>query len=129
MIARAICFSLALMLAACAAPSPVPHEDLRAQAASGQLEAKFDGDRLSLEIKGGAVPLQDFVLMAQEISGKAFVYKVADLKGAHVSFVGQVQLEPANFFSFFQTMLYLQGFACLPQGRGDDEFIKLVKMG
>ncbi|MFT7535787.1 MAG: type II secretory pathway component GspD/PulD (secretin) [Hyphomicrobiaceae bacterium] len=83
------------------------------------------------------MPLMDFIKWVQEVSGKRFTYNAQELSagssaGAGVNFIGTVRIKQnrfqKDFYSFFQTMLYIKGFAIIPRGEGDLELLEIVMM-
>jgi len=87
----------------------------------------------------GKEPMQlvDFVKWAQEMTGKRFTYNAQELVagangGNGVHFLGTFTFKrdefKEDFFSFFQTMLYIKGFALVPRGTGDLELLEIVMM-
>lgn len=79
--------------------------------------------------------LVEFVKWAQEVTGKAFTFNVQDLQGANaapISFLGTLRIKrdrfKEDFFSFFQTMLYIRNFALVPRGEGDLEVLEILSM-
>ncbi len=74
------------------------------------------------------IPLQDFIKIAQRITGKLFMFSAQEVEGVSVAVVGTVRLEADRFFEFFQTMAYIQGFACILRGEGDEELVEVVRM-
>ncbi|MEC7725943.1 MAG: secretin N-terminal domain-containing protein, partial [Planctomycetota bacterium] len=87
--------------------------------------------------ESNGMPLVEFVKWAQEVTGKRFTYTATELQnggsqGNSVSFLGTFRIKRArfqeDFFSFFQTMLYIKGFAVVPRGDGDLEMLEIVMM-
>ena len=80
--------------------------------------------------------LTDFVKWAQQVTGKRFTYNLVELGagsvGNTVHFLGEFRINRDRFqdafFSFFQTMLYIKGFAIVPRGEGDLELFEIVMM-
>ena len=72
----------------------------------------------SAEVDG--ISLKDFIKTAQIVTGKTFVFSENDLQSAadpKITWVGVKRIKRSNFFPFFQTMLYIKGFATLLRGR------------
>jgi len=87
--------------------------------------------------ESNGMPLIEFVKWAQEVTGKRFTYTATELangssQGNSVSFLGTFRIKrdrfQTDFFSFFQTMLYIKGFAVVPRGDGDLEMLEIVMM-
>jgi general secretion pathway protein D len=81
--------------------------------------------------------LTHFVKWAQEVTGKRFTYNIQELTGGSsagstVSFLGTFRIKrerfQEDFYSFFQTMLYIKGYAVVPRGDGDLELLEIVMM-
>ena len=87
--------------------------------------------------ESNGMPLVEFVKWAQEVTGKRFTYAAQELangssQGNTISFLGTFRIKrdrfQEDFFSFFQTMLYIKGFAVVPSGDGDLEMLEIVMM-
>lgn len=81
--------------------------------------------------------LPHFVKWAQEVTGKRFTYNIDELTSGSsarntVSFLGTFRIKrerfQEDFYSFFQTMLYIKGYAVVPRGDGDLELLEIVQM-
>ena len=81
--------------------------------------------------------LVHFVKWAQEVTGRRFTFNPQELTGGSsagstVSFLGTFRIKrdrfQEDFFSFFQTMLYIKGYAIVPRGDGDLELLEIVMM-
>ena len=106
------------------------------------LAAQDDGDapkvvqvdgkiRFSVDPEVG-MPLVEFIELAEKIAGRTIIYSPQEVAvpNANIQLVGDVVLErgPEDFYRFFQTMLYVKGFACLPRSVGGEELIEIVSM-
>ena len=88
--------------------------------------------------ESNGMPLVEFVKWAQVVTKKRFTYTATELAngsgaaGNTVSFLGTFRIPEdrweEDFFSFFQTMLYIKGFAVVPRGEGDLEMLEIVMM-
>ncbi|MBX3461665.1 MAG: hypothetical protein KF830_00705 [Planctomycetes bacterium] len=87
--------------------------------------------------ENNGMDLAEFVKWAQEVTGRAFTFNLTELQGpgqaaGPVSFLGTLRIKRArfkeDFFSFFQTMLYIKGFAVVPRGEGPLEMLEIVSM-
>ncbi len=85
----------------------------------------------------GGMPLIDFIKWVQEVSGKRFTFNSQELgsgssAGSAVNFLGTFRINKdrfqEDFYAFFQTMLYIKGFAVIPRGEGDLELLEIVMM-
>ncbi|MFY9341789.1 MAG: secretin N-terminal domain-containing protein [Planctomycetota bacterium] len=82
--------------------------------------------------------LTEFIKWASELTGKRFTFTTTDIAsqgggaGNTISFLGTFRIKRErftdDFFSFFQTMLYIKGFAVVPRGEGDLEMLEIVSM-
>jgi general secretion pathway protein D len=87
--------------------------------------------------ENNGMELAEFIKWAQEVTGRAFTFNLQELQGAgqgagQVSFLGTLRIKrerfKEDFFSFFQTMLYIKGFAVVPRGEGTLEMLEIVSM-
>jgi general secretion pathway protein D len=87
--------------------------------------------------ESNGMELTEFIKWAQEVTGKRFVFSPNDLVtagqgGNTVSFLGTFRIKrerfQEDFYAFFQTMLYIKGFAVVPRGEGDLELLEIVSM-
>ncbi|MFK7739678.1 MAG: secretin N-terminal domain-containing protein [Planctomycetota bacterium] len=85
--------------------------------------------------ESNGMELPQFVKWASELTKKRFVYNPTDLTSGQsgpVSFLGtftfQKESFDRDFFSFFQTMLYIKGYAIVPRGAGNLELLEIVNM-
>lgn len=87
--------------------------------------------------ENNGMELIEFIKWAQEVTGKAFTFNANELTGAGqsagtISFLGTLRIKrerfKEDFYSFFQTMLYIRGFAVVPRGEGDLEVLEIVSM-
>ena len=87
--------------------------------------------------ESNGMELPEFVKWAQEVTGKRFTYNAQQLTsgsttGSTVSFLGTFRIKRSrfqqDFYSFFQTMLYIKGFAVVPRGEGDLELLEIIQM-
>ena len=110
---------------AIAAPAPV------APAPDTPVEQDDDSMVFSMKEQDG-MALVDFIKWGQEVTGKRFTFNSQELAGGKVDFIGTFRFPRAtfreDFYSFFQTMLYIKGFAVIPRGEGDLELLEIVMM-
>jgi hypothetical protein len=105
---------------------------LRAQedpvAKSYSLDVQGDNIIISLNENQG-LPLFDFVKIAEQVTKKTFTYTKDEIDAAQpIHFVGPMRSTKDNFFGFFQTVLYIKGFACSIRGEGQSELINIISM-
>lgn len=90
-------------------------------------ELKIEGDKLSLTIDDDGISMPEFVKLAQRLTGRVFTFQEDALAGAeNVKLTGTVRMKKDEFLSFFQTQLYIRGFAAVTRGDGDSEVIEIV---
>lgn len=82
--------------------------------------------------------LPEFIKWAQEMTGKVFTFNEQELTatgqgGSRVTFLGTLRIPKdrfkEDFYAFFQTMLYIKGFAVVPRGEAALEMLEIVGMG
>ena len=87
--------------------------------------------------ESNGMELAEFIKWASEVTNRRFVFTTAELNGGAggntVSFLGTFRFKRErwneDFYLFFQTMLYIKGFAVLPRGEDDLELLEIVSMG
>jgi general secretion pathway protein D len=92
-----------------------------------------EGTKLKISIdENQGLPLVEFIKLAQSLTGKVFTYSDQEMQQgvpeSNIRFLGTKTVERDNFFAFFQTMLYIKGFATLLRGDGDTEIVEIVNM-
>jgi general secretion pathway protein D len=119
-IACALFLSLFLSLGLTAQDVPV--------AKSYSLDVQGDNIIISLNENQG-LPLFDFVKIAEQVTKKTFTYTKDEVDAAQpIHFVGPMRSTKNNFFGFFQTVLYIKGFACSIRGEGQSELVNIISM-
>ena len=83
--------------------------------------------------EGDGLPLLEFIKLTEQLTGRLFTFDQAALLaaapgGARITLLGTARVRVEDFFSFFQTMLYIEGFACILRGEGDAELVEIVAM-
>ena len=84
-----------------------------------------DGDYLVLnfdETEEGGLTLRQFVKVCQHNTGLNFTYDTqtkTTLDSIKILLYGEKRIRKSDFYSFFQIMLKVNGFVCIPQGSGD----------
>ncbi|MFQ5503490.1 MAG: secretin N-terminal domain-containing protein [Planctomycetota bacterium] len=132
-------FSRSLLLLTLLALSTAPLSAQGTGAPAGRQQGiRVEGDDVvfAMDEKQG-VPLMEFIKFAQQITKKAFVVDQADPsltapdnQQGRIQLMGTLRIKVRDFFAFFQTMLYIKGFVCVPRRTGDTEFIEIIgKMG
>lgn len=122
--ARLVPFLALALSAACAAPAGPPPD-----AAASPYAVEFGPEEVTLSVRdGGAIPMVEFVRIAQRVTGRVITYRAADMQDeALVRFVGTLRIPNDSFFSFFQTTLYVHGFACTEHTQGGVEVVEVVR--
>jgi len=98
-----------------------------------------DGDTIAFSMnETNGMELTEFIKWAQEVTKKRFTFNATDLTtgtqggSSTVSFLGTFRIKrdrfAEDFFSFFQTMLYIKGLAVVPRGAGELEILEIVSM-
>jgi len=72
----------------------------------------------------------DFVKICETITGLNFTYDITELQSnpKKISWIGNRRIPRDDFFSFFQTMLYIRGFALIPRGEEGNEMWEVVSL-
>ena len=118
-------------------PQPVQSGGTQSQEPAAKPRMEVQGDKIIFSMSETAgMELKEFVKWAQEMTGKRFFVNESELtqsaSGPRVSFLGTFKFNREGFvdefFGFFQTMLYIKGFALLPRGAGDQELLEIVSM-
>jgi hypothetical protein len=105
---------LAALCAGCSVPPAVTPE--------GPRPVRSDAD---VVVISSTVPIDEFVKLAQEVTGRVIVYSPGDFAdAAPIGLIGTVRVPRETFFDFFQTTLYTRGFACEVQGTGAVTIVK-----
>jgi general secretion pathway protein D len=95
-----------------------------------ELQLRIEGDRISLSVnENTGLPIVDFIKLAERITGRRFTFTATDFANTEanaINWIGTVQLQREEFYGFFQTMLYIKGFSCVPRGEGNTEIVELV---
>ncbi|MEM7204747.1 MAG: secretin N-terminal domain-containing protein [Planctomycetota bacterium] len=93
---------------------------------------ELEGDYLTITIsESDGLPIEQFIKLAQTLTKKTFTYSTPDLSNVaenKITFIGAKRMKRDNFFPFFQTMLYIKGFATMIRGDEDTEIIEIVAL-
>ncbi|PIE24106.1 MAG: hypothetical protein CSA62_04690 [Planctomycetota bacterium] len=121
------------------APAPVPAQG----GSASSPEAQDKGQEPRIGIRDGkvifsvdenqGVPLKEFIKFAQGVTKKTFVVDWendpaggADQPASRIHLMGRLEIPVESFYDFFQTMLYIKGWACVPRGTGSQQFIHII---
>ena len=90
-------------------------------------ELKTEGDSLTLTIGDDGIAMVEFVKLAERLTGRVFTFSKKEIAGAEpVKLIGSVRMKKDAFLSFFQTRLYVEGFATRIRDKGDTEVIEII---
>lgn len=86
--------------------------------------------------ENNGMELAEFIKWTQEVTGKRFTFTLSELtaagQGNTITFLGPMTLKKVrfkdDFYSFFQTMLYIKNFAVVPRGEGDLEILEIISI-
>ena len=136
---RPVALALALLLGAILSPDTAAQNQPDGQDPQGQtprMVVNEDDDTIAFSMnESNGMELTEFIKWAQEVTGKRFTFSPTELQssspsGSTVSFLGTFRIKRENFqrdfYSFFQTMLYIKGFAVVPRGEGPLELLEIV---
>ena len=113
---------------------PTDPQDPQGQTPRMVVDEATDTIAFSMNESNG-MELTEFIKWAQEVTKKRFVYNPQELQsagqgGGTVTFLGTFRIKRSrfeqDFYAFFQTMLYIKGFAVVPRGEGDLELLEIV---
>src|SRR5262245_59063167 len=125
--------AIAVLVAALAAGAPLAAQNQppggqqpqNPQQPGGTPELVLQGDKIVFSMsETSGMEIKEFIKWAQELTKKRFFYNENELQqatgGTRVSFLGTFTFNKDTFadefFGFFQTMLYIKGFALLARG-------------
>ena len=102
------------------------------------IEFDEDTDTMAFAMnESNGMQLPEFIKWAQLVTNKRFTFNTQEITsgssaGSTVSFLGTFRIKKErfqeDFYSFFQTMLYIKGYAVVPRGEGDLELLEIVMM-
>jgi len=95
----------------------------------GGIQLTPEGDQITLAVnETTGVPVKDFIKLAGRITGKSFSVNDTEFTapGLNVNFIGPYKIKKDEFYNFFQTMLYIRGFACVPRRTGSNEIVEII---
>jgi hypothetical protein len=86
--------------------------------------------------ENNGMELAEFIKWTQEVTGRRFTFTLSELtaagQGNTITFLGPMTLKKVrfkeDFYSFFQTMLYIKNFAIVPRGEGDLEILEIISI-
>ncbi|MCA8977603.1 MAG: hypothetical protein KDC98_22960 [Planctomycetes bacterium] len=100
-----------------------------------RIDEETDSIVISMSETNG-LELPEFVKWAQEVTKRPFTFNEQELMtpagGNRVTFLGTLSFKrdtfQDDFFGFFQTMLYIKGFAIVPRGEGTSEILEIISL-
>src|SRR5262245_19694783 len=112
-----------------------PQDDQKGEPGRPTLKSEGDCYLLSMNENSG-MELKEFIRWAHELTGMRIVFTDSELnlskQGNRVSFLGTFRFKKdafkKDFSAFFETMLYIKGFALVQRGSGDLEVNEIVFM-
>ncbi|MGE0141728.1 MAG: secretin N-terminal domain-containing protein [Planctomycetota bacterium] len=123
---RAVPCGLALLVAVAGATATAQDQ----QPGGVTLEVADDGMVTLAVNENTGVPIKDFIKLTMKVTGRTFVINDAEFQtpGQNINFVGPYRLRRDDFYNFFQTMLFIRGFACVPRRTGENEIVEIVSL-
>ena len=132
--------SACLLLAGAAAAQPGQGQNPAGQNPAGQSKNKIrvEGDYVIFAVdERKGIPLLEFVKFAQKFTGKRFyIDRSQDPSldpnapepdtAKNINLLGTLRIRKDEFYAFFQTVLFIKDWVCVPRGEGDAEFIDLM---
>lgn len=82
------------------------------------------------------IPFLEFVKFAQKVTGKTFYIdknQAPELQSPdggdslRINLLGALVVPQDRFYDFFQTILFIKDWVCVPRGSGDSQFIDLIQ--
>ena len=118
-------------------PCASAQEATPAEASKPRMVVDEGSDTISFAMDREGMEILDFIKWTQQVTGKRFTFNPQELiagssSGSKVHFLGTFRIKrdrfQQDFYSFFQTMLYIKGFAVIPRGEGNLELLEIVLM-
>ncbi len=127
----ALCLSPA---AAAAQTSSTPQPGSQGTGTADQKKIRLEGNTVVFSVdENTGVPFREFIKFAQKVTQKTFVVdwendpaQGVDNPTSRIHMMGVYRIHKDDFYDFFQTMLYIKGWACVPRGSGAQQFIHIV---
>ena len=97
-----------------------------------EIETEGGVDYLVLRVgEEEGMKVTEFIKLAQTINpGKTFIYGSQDIQNApdqNITWIGAKRIRKDNFFQYFQTVLYIKGFAAVIHSENQDtEIIEII---
>ena len=140
---RPICRLATALATALLFLAPIPSQDPPGQDPQDpgerpRMQIDEENDRIVVSMsETNGLELREFIKWAQEVTKKRFTFNENEMMGqanggTRVTFLGSLPFQRAtfqeDFFAFFQTMLFIKGFAIVPRGEGDLEILEIISI-
>ncbi|MCB9920144.1 MAG: hypothetical protein H6832_17215 [Planctomycetes bacterium] len=87
--------------------------------------------------ENNGIPFLEFVKFAQKVTKKTFFIDKnqdpqlaqPDSEALKINLLGPLRIEEDKFYDFFQTILFIKDWVCVPRGSGDSQFVDLIYQG
>ncbi|MEE9126621.1 MAG: secretin N-terminal domain-containing protein [Planctomycetota bacterium] len=78
--------------------------------------------------ENAGLPIKDFIKIAQLHTKKVYTFDETDFQNPDnkINFIGSARVKKENFFSFFQTVMYMKDFACVLRGGSETEIVQII---
>ena len=127
------CVGAALLLVAAAATQPTPTPAPAPAPAQDRIRLQGDEVIFALDEEKG-LPFLQFIKFAQKVTEKKFYIDEAqapEMKNPDstlytIKLLGTLTIKRSEFYAFFQTILFIKGWVCVPRGEGNSQFIDLI---
>jgi len=102
---------------------------------TGQEKIRIVGNEVIFAVdEEKGVPFLQFIKFAQKVTNKSFYVDVEsdptlqpDSPQNQIRLLGTLKIKVEDFFDFFQTVLFIKGWACIPRGNAGGRFYQIVK--
>ncbi|MCA8972738.1 MAG: hypothetical protein KDC95_23320, partial [Planctomycetes bacterium] len=106
-----------------------PGQDEKIRLENGVVVFKVD--------ENNGIPFLEFVKFAQKVTKKTFFIDKnqdpqlaqPDSEALKINLLGPLRIEEDKFYDFFQTILFIKDWVCVPRGSGDSQFVDLIYQG
>ncbi|MHC4515754.1 MAG: secretin N-terminal domain-containing protein [Planctomycetota bacterium] len=88
-----------------------------------------EGDYIVIAVdENKGMAIKDFIKVAQVYTNKVYTFDESDFQNPDnkINFIGSMKIKKDNFFSFFQTVMYMKDFACVLRGDSDTEMVQII---
>lgn len=87
--------------------------------------------------ENSGIPFLEFVKFAQKVTKKTFFIdksqdpqlSTPDAEALKINLLGTLKIEEEKFYDFFQTILFIKDWVCVPRGSGESQFVDLIYQG